>query len=158
MENLNFLKKIELFNFLNDEQLSLISSLLKVYEFNDGDIIFEEGTMPDNLYLIFQGKTKIIKKIVDNETKVLATLNNGEFLDELSIFDNEPRSASVMAYGDDKIIIYSITREELIQLNYNHPDIMNVIMQNIIITLSKRMRKVNEQLRDKVFWGFVTKK
>ncbi len=80
------------------------------------------------------------------------------FFGELSIFDNEPRSASVMAYGENKIIIYSISREYLIELNYNSPEVMNIIMQNIIITLSKRMRKVNEQLRDKVFWGVTTKK
>ncbi len=76
MINIEFLKKIELFNSLNDEQLTKIAELIKISEYNDGDIIFEEASMPDNLYLILQGKTKIIKKIVDSEIKIFWRIIN----------------------------------------------------------------------------------
>ncbi|MBP7652879.1 cyclic nucleotide-binding domain-containing protein [Candidatus Dependentiae bacterium] len=158
MELIEFLKSVELFNFCPEDYLNVISKIIVINEYNDSDVIFEEGSNSDNLYIVKQGKIKIVKKIVDAEIKVLATLKSGDFFGELSIFDNEPRSASAIAFGSEKIIILSIKKEELINFNYNYPHIMNLILQNIIITLSGRMRKINEQLRDKVFWGFTSKK
>ena len=158
MVDIDFLKSVELFFYIEDQYLQHILPLIKVAEYNDGDEIFAEGTDPDNLYIIKQGEVKIVKQIVAEEIKILATLKPGGFFGELSIFDCEPRSASAVAYGEDKIIIYYISKTDLVNFNTTSPYIMNLVMQNIIITLSKRMRKVNEQLRDKVFWGFVTKK
>jgi len=89
---------------------------------------------------------------------VLAYLNAGDFFGELSIFDNEPRSAAAYASGDNGAEIYSISKSALVEFNYNNPHIMNVILQNIIIVLSGRMRKLNDQMRDVVFWGFSAKK
>ena len=77
------------------------SSLGKDYK--DGSIIFEENSIGKEMYIIMSGKVKIIKEKGTVET-ILATLEEGEFFGEMSLFDNNPRSATVKAIGNVKLL------------------------------------------------------
>ena len=77
------------------------SSLGKDYK--DGDIIFEENSAGREMYIILTGKAIVIKERGDVET-TLATLEDGDFFGEMSLFDNSPRSATVKALGDVKLL------------------------------------------------------
>ena len=66
-------------------------------EFKRGDVLFKEGDVGKEMYVIQAGKVNITKKVRDTE-KILATLGAGEFLGEMAILNNKPRSAgAVMA-------------------------------------------------------------
>ena len=78
-----------------------VASLGKNYK--DGDIIFEENSIGKEMYIILTGNAKVIKKKDGAET-TLATLEEGDFFGEMSLFDNSPRSATVKALGDIKLL------------------------------------------------------
>ncbi|MHC4307913.1 MAG: Crp/Fnr family transcriptional regulator [Planctomycetota bacterium] len=82
---------------MTDEEASLGK------DYKDGDTIFEENTIGKEMYIILTGNAKVIKKKDGAET-TLATLEEGDFFGEMSLFDNSPRSATVKALGDVKLL------------------------------------------------------
>ena len=82
---------------MKDEEASLGKN------YKDGDIIFEENSIGKEMYIILTGNAKVIKKKDGAET-TLATLEEGDFFGEMSLFDNSPRSATVKALGDVKLL------------------------------------------------------
>jgi CRP-like cAMP-binding protein len=82
---------------MKDEEASLGK------DYKDGDIIFEENSIGKEMYIILTGNAKVIKKKDGAET-TLATLEEGVFFGEMSLFDNSPRSATVKALGDIKLL------------------------------------------------------
>ena len=72
-------------------------------DYKDGDTIFEENSIGKEMYIILTGNAKVIKKKDGVET-TLATLEEGDFFGEMSLFDNNPRSATVKALGDVKLL------------------------------------------------------
>ncbi len=71
--------------------------------YKDGDNIFKENSIGREMQIILTGKVRIIKERNGVET-TLATLEEGEFFGEMSLFDNNPRSATVKALGDVKLL------------------------------------------------------
>src|SRR5713226_9345669 len=61
-------------------------------EFKRGEVLFREGDPGKEMYVIQTGKVNITKKVRDTE-KILATLGAGEFLGEMALLNNKPRSA-----------------------------------------------------------------
>ena len=82
---------------MTDEEASLGK------DYKDGDTIFEENSIGKEMYIILAGNAKVIKKKDGAET-TLATLEEGDFFGEMSLFDNSPRSATVKALGDVKLL------------------------------------------------------
>lgn len=70
----------------------------KVYK--DGEIILREGSTSREMYVIQSGKVLVAKGDV-----VLATLGEGEIFGEISLLDGQPRSASVKALGDVRVLV-----------------------------------------------------
>ena len=59
---LSFLKKIELFNELSDEELEQIADLMDVAQYEPNQLIFRENTQRKYMYLIYQGEIELFKK------------------------------------------------------------------------------------------------
>ncbi len=76
--------------------------------FKANQYLFMEGDMGDEMYIIRSGEIDII--ISEGEKKVtVATLGPGAVLGELSLFDNEPRSASAMAKSETQVVTINRT-------------------------------------------------
>ena len=113
------------------------SSLGKGYK--DGDIIFEENSVGREMYIILTGKAKVIKERGDVET-TLATLEEGDFFGEMSLFDNNPRSATVKALGDVKLLV--INQKNFLKKISRDPSLAFRMLEK----MSQRIRKTDEKI------------
>jgi len=66
--------------------------------YEDGKVIFEEGTYGDWIYLIDEGAVEIFKT-VEGKKVIVGVLKEGEILGELAYIAKIPRTASAMAVG-----------------------------------------------------------
>lgn len=71
-------------------------------EFSDGQVIIQEGTHGDWIYVVEEGSVEVSKK-VQNRQVVVAVLSKGEFFGELAFITGMPRTATVKAIGDTKV-------------------------------------------------------
>jgi len=108
--------------------------------YKPGDIIFKEGDIGDEMFIIRSGKIAITKLSRDVET-TLAILDAGEFFGEMAIIDNQPRSASAKAETDVEVIILSSDIFES-QITTNPKLIMRILRK-----MSNRLREADGKIK-----------
>lgn len=102
-----------------------------------GDIVFEEGEPGDNMYLILSGSVVITKGDLDSPT-ILAYRGAGEIFGEMALLENQPRSATVIALSDLRLV--SANSSQFEQLLQEMPSVGRGIME----MLSGRLRNMSE--------------
>lgn len=117
------------------------SSLGKDYK--DGSIIFEENSIGKEMYIIISGKVKISKEKGTVET-ILTTLEEGEFFGEMSLFDNNPRSATAKAIGNIKLL--EINQKGFLKKISKDPSLAFRILEK----MSQRIRITDEKILNNV--------
>jgi CRP-like cAMP-binding protein len=92
----------------------------KLVTFEPGAVIFREGSLGTNCFVISQGKVRILKKTHKREEIPLGLVKAGEFLGEMAMLSGERRSASAVAVTRVKTIV--IEHSEFIALlREQHP-------------------------------------
>jgi len=82
---------------LPEEELTeLVTSGVQVRKFAGNDILFNEGDPADGLYLIRRGSVMISRTIAGREV-VLSYLSAGNYVGEMALLTDSPRSANVRA-------------------------------------------------------------
>jgi CRP-like cAMP-binding protein len=99
-----------------------------------GDIIFSEGDIGTEMYIIQAGTVELFKSIA-GETRVLATLEKGDFFGEMSVLEDVPRTASARAKTD----------VEIVRIN---GALFDTMLKNNTEIAVRMMRKLSRRLRD----------
>jgi CRP/FNR family transcriptional regulator/CRP/FNR family cyclic AMP-dependent transcriptional regulator len=89
---IDMLGAIPLFRGLEREELKAISNSSKEMTFQAGDVMVKEGDAGLGFYLIMEGRAA-----VKHKGRTLAKLGRGSFFGEMSLLDDQPRSADVVA-------------------------------------------------------------
>jgi CRP-like cAMP-binding protein len=141
--NAEFLKGVELFKGLNDNQLAEILLLGMVKEYKKDDTIFEDGSPGDRFYVIYRGAVRISKVYDQMGEEALTILGQGEFLGEMSFFEQEPRSARAVAHEDSQLL--ELMNDELKQHLEKNPAVALEFLHAFCRTLSRRVRETNQK-------------
>lgn len=91
-EAIQLLKRIQLFKGLSPTKFQTLASLIKIQEFDDGQVIVEQNNVGDCFFLIKSGKVDIIK-----DGLVIRNITKHDYFGERSLLFNNFRSASVIA-------------------------------------------------------------
>lgn len=137
LEKTILLKSVDLFQNIPGNLLSKISQITSEIHLEDKDIIFNEGESGDSLFVIISGGVEIIK---DNHT--IAVLEQGNCIGEMSLLDQEPRSAKAITNGET--ILLKIEQRGFFELMAGNSE----IMKQIVKLLTKRLRQTNQKLTD----------
>jgi CRP-like cAMP-binding protein len=107
--------------------------------YSDGDVIFEQGTFGDWVYVIIEGEVKVVRKTPKGDVTV-ATLREGDFIGELEFLDmgKEPRSANVVAVGEVKL---GVLDRDRLRREYES---LSADFRLIIRTLVQRTRRITQ--------------
>ena len=110
-------------------------------EFPEGTVLFREGEPGKEMYVVQQGRVHVSMKVGEVE-KILATLGPGEFLGEMSILNNKPRSATATCADASKLLVIDAkTFEAMIRGNAE-------IAIRMIKKLADRLAEANEQIEN----------
>jgi CRP/FNR family transcriptional regulator, cyclic AMP receptor protein len=141
---MNILKMIPLFASLPEADQQNLTSLLRRKNLGKGEILFQQGDEGTALYIIVQGRIKIsLSRRMDNVT--LAILGQGEFLGEMALLDDLPRSADAIALEDS--LLYVLNRKDFLSFLSNNPHTVYAILNS----LSRRLRNTDGQLAEMCF-------
>jgi hypothetical protein len=91
-----------------------------VVEFKAGETIFRQGDVGSLMYLVQGGEVEVLHEHGGSETQV-AVLSRSDFFGEMSLLEAEPRTHSVRALSDAKLI--QIDRSALHHMLRRNPDI-----------------------------------
>ena len=105
------LRRLPLFAELSDEDLERLHQMAEVFFVPSGHTLIEEGAPGDALYIILNGEIEITKREGEREV-VLASRGAGEFIGEMSLFQEGPRTASVRIVQKSHVLVISRTAFE----------------------------------------------
>ena len=143
MVNPEFLKRVQIFQGLSDPELAEILMLGIVKEYATNDVIFEDGAPGDCFYVIYGGAVRISKVFENMGEEALTVLGAGDFLGEMSFFDDEPRSARAVAHEDAKLL--EIRNQALKDHLERRPEVALKFLWGFARTLSRRVRETNDK-------------
>jgi len=116
-----------------------------VEEAEPGRVLIEEGsTVGAEMYVILSGEVDVLKRDRTGGEILLATLGRGAFFGEMSLFEEERRSATVRVRTPARVLV--ITRDALDRIMASTPRAANRLLLIFIQTLSHRLRQANERL------------
>jgi CRP/FNR family transcriptional regulator, cyclic AMP receptor protein len=137
IERLLLVRGVPIFKELRDDFLVRLASIMNEVSYPSGKMIFAEGQEGRSLYIVVAGRVR-----VHSEDQELALLEKGSCFGEMSLFDAEPRSASVTAISGCDCLV--LTQQQLYEAIDETPD----IAVNIIRLLSRRIRSQNVKLNE----------
>ena len=146
-ENKNLLFRASIFSGLSIDQLSGVLDAAEEVSFVKGDVVMTEGEEGGKLFVVIEGKVQIEKSAGEDFTiKIAHSEQRGMMLGEMSLVDMKPRSATVRADSDLKLV--SISKESLADIFDKDPIVLATISLNIARALSDRLRHSNDMLTE----------
>jgi CRP-like cAMP-binding protein len=138
VDRLLFVRGVPIFKELRDDFLVRLASVMDELSFPENYSIFKEGQEGRSLYILVSGRVRV--HLSDRD---LAKLDKGACFGEMSLFDAEPRSATITTLEPCECLM--LTQMQL----YDAIDETPGIAVNIIRLLSRRIRELNQKLNAK---------
>lgn len=138
IDRLLFIRRVPIFKELRDDFLVRLASVMDEVLFEPNYTIITEGQEGRSMYIVVSGKVSVHLK-----GQELAKLDEGTCFGEMSVFDAEPRSASVTTLEPCNCLV--LTQQQL----YDAIDETPGIAVNVIRLLSRRIRELNRELNAK---------
>ncbi|MDX2227547.1 MAG: cyclic nucleotide-binding domain-containing protein [Verrucomicrobiae bacterium] len=145
----SLLSDFHFFNHVEDVDLQALIELTKTFHFSAGDILLEQGTPNDSLFLVYQGAIEILRIHGEKELK-LATITEKGFFGETSIFSTSMTSATVRAV--DQCTVLVIKHADLLHYIQERPEAGNKILLEILKAVCRRLSDTNDKISDLLFW------
>lgn len=141
------LRRVKIFAGFGDDQLERFIHFMETQPIKQWTEIVKQGHHGDSMYLVLEGELRVRLMIGGKET-ILATLGVGEFFGEISLFDQGPRSADVVANQDSLLLKISVASFE--KVTREAPDLATPFLLAIGKTLTSRIRADNKRYRDSI--------
>ena len=114
------LGELSLFTSLADEEIDALARKVDVVKWDAGTVVFEEGDPGDACYVIYSGRVKVMRRLVDGQPITLAQLGHGVMVGELALFASDRRSATLQAVEPTTAV--AISREDLMAILHGNAE------------------------------------
>jgi CRP-like cAMP-binding protein len=128
---------------LTDEESALVSKHLACLRLKDGEVLFREGDVDNNLYVIANGNLAVAHETPEGEWVVLHVLRASDLAGELGFLDGLKHTATLRSIGQTDLIC--LQRESLEKLIDTHPRVVYQVMRAVIRTVHGTLRRMNIQ-------------
>src|SRR5580704_972856 len=95
-QKVEMLKSIPIFSQLSPKEILEVDELLHERVYEKDEIVFEEGDIGHGIYVLVSGKLRV-NPLHDTLKSLILEIGPGELLGELTLFDEAPRTATVVA-------------------------------------------------------------
>jgi tetratricopeptide (TPR) repeat protein len=137
----------EIFWSLNKEELTQIFTDSVIASYTKGQTIVEEGGEGDSIFAIMDGSA-VVQTSLGGESVDLAVLKAGDVFGEVAFLTGKPRTATVVANSDIKVM--DISRAVLEKAIDKHPRILSCLAEYYYNRLNDTITKVKKAKMPKV--------
>lgn len=133
--------------FFRESALENSERLVKTAEmasFDNGEVIFEEGSDSDSLCLVLEGRVDFCKRTPDGQDRIISHTLAGNFFGEIGIFTEAKRSLSAVANGP--VRVGKIHRDHLVEYIRSTPGPIEKIMGSIVNHLHDTTRHYVDEM------------
>jgi CRP/FNR family transcriptional regulator, cyclic AMP receptor protein len=127
------LERVPLFSGLSDDQLCRVAGISRIVELRAETVLTQMGAPGDSFFVMIDGRAS-----VQTQVGVGDPLQPGDFFGEMSLLDGEPRSATITATTDVRLLV--VERAHFWRLLDETPE----VTRRILGVLSRRVRRLEQ--------------
>ena len=131
------LTRVGIFADLDEADRRALAACMKPRAYGTGEVIVGQEDAGDSLFLLTAGRVKVVLYGDSGREVILSILKPGEIFGEMSLLDNQPRSASVMAVEASQALV--LERAAFVRHLHDHPNTALAVMRE----LSRRLRQAD---------------
>lgn len=128
------LARVPLFEGLSKKQLAQISSLMTALDFAAGKVLARQGEVGREFLILLEGEVEVAR-----DGDVIAVRGPGDYIGEIALLDDRPRTATVTAKTD--VVAEVLNRREFASLLASAPDLSSQIMA----TMARRLAELDSR-------------
>jgi CRP-like cAMP-binding protein len=136
--------KCTLLENFSPAEVRLLAHFMDVYQAPAGAEVIREGDGGDFMLMLVEGKVEVQKRDRWNTPQVIAEVEAGKTLGEMSMIDGEPRFATCVAV--EPTLIAVLDRENLARIIVEQPMLGAKILMELVLMLSQRLRATTGRL------------
>jgi CRP-like cAMP-binding protein len=140
LTNHDLIRRVPLFASLTPAQVEALALEVAKRRFKRNEAIVEDGTKSDALFIILSGRARVVMTNDKGKEVILATLRVGDCVGEMSLIDNQPHSANVIA--DVQVDALMLTRDGFTKCVLSNAATAVAVMRGLV----SRLRKANQQV------------
>jgi CRP/FNR family transcriptional regulator, cyclic AMP receptor protein len=138
-KSVELLRQLDLFRDLSFNEALELDELLHERVFEKGEIIFDKGDMGHGIFVVISGKVRVDPSGELFKDAVLE-FGPGEMLGELSLFEEAPRFATVVAV--QRTVMVALFRAEFSTLLTKNTKIGAKVLVRLCTTICQRFRRL----------------
>jgi CRP/FNR family transcriptional regulator len=140
---IDVLRRSALFGRADEVNLEACARNLRIRRYRRNETIFHQGDPGDSLYIIADGRVKIVLPSPEGEdAAIIATLDRGDFFGELALLDGAPHSASAVALEPTETLV--LHREPFLSLLDTDPTLRRALLAGLAAELRRLTGHVEE--------------
>ena len=136
--------KCSLLENFSPAEVRLLAHFMDVFRAQPGVEVIREGDGGDFMLMVLEGKIEVLKRDRWNTPQLLAEVDAGRTLGEMSMIDGEARFATCVAAGPAVIAV--LDRESLARIIVEQPLLGAKILMELVLMLSQRLRVTSQRL------------
>jgi CRP/FNR family transcriptional regulator, cyclic AMP receptor protein len=133
-----------LFENFNRTEIELMCGFMQVYRATPGTEIIGEGESGDFMILLIEGRIEVFRQDRWRSPRLIALIDPGQSLGEMSMIDGEPRFAS--CFAGETCLLAVLFRENLARIILEQPVLGAKILMELVLMLSQRLRHTSARL------------
>ena len=136
--------KCALLENFSTAEVRLLAQFMDVYRAAPGTQIIREGDAGDFMVMVLEGTVHVRKRGAAGDEQLLATVDAGKTLGEMSMIDGEPRFATCVAA--EAALVAVLDRDSLARIIVEQPMLGAKILMELVLMLSQRLRATGQRL------------
>ena len=140
LSNLDLIRRVPLFSMLTNEQAQGIADSVVKRRFRRGELVIEAGKKSNALFILLTGRARVIAADARGREVILAVLQAGDYVGEMSLIDNEPHSATVRTEVQSDMLV--LGRPEFARCLPENSSLSYAIMRGLV----QRLRNADRQI------------
>jgi len=143
LEGFDFLRRVPLFEDMPLSEMRAFYNVCEERVFEPGELLIEQDRPGLALFVIREGQVSVVRREGDKEREV-AQLGPGEYVGEMSLVDDGPTSARVLA--KTRTVTFEISRDNFLRFMRSNDRFAVRVMRVFVRTLCQRLRKTTAEL------------
>jgi len=140
LSNLDLIRRVPLFSLLTNDQAQGIADAVVKRRYRRSEIVVEFGKKSNALFILLTGRARVLTADSRGREVILAVLQPGDYVGEMSLIDNEPHSATVRAEVQTDMLI--LGRAEFARCLPENSSLSYAIMRGLV----HRLRSADRQI------------
>lgn len=140
LSNLDLIRRVPLFSMLTNEQARAVADGVVKRRYRRGELVVEQGKKSNALFIMLNGRARVLTADTRGREVILAVLEAGDYVGEMSLIDNQPHSASVRCEVQCDMLI--LGRAEFARCLPENSSLSYAIMRGLVTRLRSADRQI----------------